>query len=189
MLAKKHRQQGPLAPRALPRFTATTDPSATLTPPLHFPVSSVIEAVFLREFLPGTWRASPVASRALVTVLPPNTPPESFAASSSLRQTLLPSPILRKLGLRSSSISRPHYVHFRCGPVTRSPFQERLCRWASDVWSPAHLPSKLRGSGSYPGRLCFPAEHASLPWTHPIKEHYGLPATARGKKPSNVCLG
>ncbi len=122
VLAKKHRQQGPLAPRTLLRFTATTDPSATLTPPLHFPVSSVIEAVFLRKFLPGTWRASPVASHVLVTVLPSNTPPESFAASSSLRQTLLPSQILRKLGLRSSSISRPQYVHFRCGPVTRSPF-------------------------------------------------------------------
>ena len=31
-------QQGPLAPRALPHFVATTDPSATLPPSIDFPV-------------------------------------------------------------------------------------------------------------------------------------------------------
>ena len=38
-----------------------------------------------------------------------------------IRQPMLPSPKLRKLGLRISSISGPHYVHICCGPVTRSP--------------------------------------------------------------------
>jgi hypothetical protein len=100
-----------------------TDPSATLTPPLHFPVSSVIGTVSLQGFRPGTWRASPVASRVLVTVPPPNTPPEWTRASARLRQPMLPSCLLRSLGLRISSISGPHYVHLRCGPVTRSPLQ------------------------------------------------------------------
>ena len=65
---------------------------------------------------------------------------------------MLPSPILSGLGLRGSSISRPRHVHFCCGPVTRSPLLERLCRWASGVWFPSPLPSKLQGSGFYPDR-------------------------------------
>ncbi len=40
---------------------------------------------------------------------------------SQIRQSMLPSPLLRKLDLRISSISGPHYVHLRCGPVTHSP--------------------------------------------------------------------
>src|SRR5262245_5803220 len=35
-------QQGPFAPRALPRFIATPDPSATLSPSAHFPGTLVI---------------------------------------------------------------------------------------------------------------------------------------------------
>jgi len=76
MSTKKYRQQGPFAPPALPGFIATTDPSATLTPPFHFPVLSVIGTVSLRGFRPGAWRASPVALRVLVTVPPSYTPPE-----------------------------------------------------------------------------------------------------------------
>ncbi len=81
---KKYRQQGPFAPPALPGFAATTDPSATLTPPLHFPVSSVIGAVLLRGFRHGAWRASPVASRGLVTVPPSYTPPAWVGRFSQL---------------------------------------------------------------------------------------------------------
>jgi len=49
------------SPRALPRFTATTCPSATLSSSIHFPVLPVIGSTLLRAFLPGTRRASPVA--------------------------------------------------------------------------------------------------------------------------------
>ncbi len=62
--------------RRYPASQLPTDPSATLTPPLHFPVSSVIGTVSLRGFRPGAWRASPVALRVLVTVPPSYTPPE-----------------------------------------------------------------------------------------------------------------
>ena len=78
-------QQGPLAPRELLRFIATTDPSATLTPPRHFPVSSVIGTVLLRGFRHGAWRASPVASHVLVTVPPSKTPPEWTRVSAIFR--------------------------------------------------------------------------------------------------------
>ena len=63
-------QQGPLAPRALPRFTATTDPAATVSSSADFPGPPVIRPTLLRRFLDGTRTASPVARHVLVTVLP-----------------------------------------------------------------------------------------------------------------------
>jgi hypothetical protein len=61
--------QGPLAPRTLLRFVATTDPAATLSPSADFPVLPVIRPTLLRRFLAGTRRVSPVAWHVLVTVL------------------------------------------------------------------------------------------------------------------------
>ena len=61
--------QGPLAPRTLLRFVATTDPAATLSSSADFPVSPVIRPTLLRRFLAGTRRVSPVAQHVLVTVL------------------------------------------------------------------------------------------------------------------------
>ena len=63
-------QQGPFAPRALPRFIATTDPAATVSSSADFPGSPVIRPTLLRRFLDGTRTASPVARHVLVTVLP-----------------------------------------------------------------------------------------------------------------------
>ena len=63
-------QQGPLAPRELPRFTATTDPAATVSSSADFPGFPVIRPTLLRRFLGGTRTASPVARHFLVTVLP-----------------------------------------------------------------------------------------------------------------------
>src|SRR5260370_8664466 len=60
------KQQGLFAPRALPRFAATTDPSATLSPSTDFLVSPVIRFPFLHQFLTGTRRVSPVALPILV---------------------------------------------------------------------------------------------------------------------------
>src|ERR1700680_4034540 len=61
--------QGPLAPRTLRRFLATTGPAATLSSSADFPVSPVIRPTLLRRFPAGTRRASPVAQHVLVTVL------------------------------------------------------------------------------------------------------------------------
>ena len=63
-------QQGPFAPRALPRFIATTDPAATVSSSTDFPGSPVIRPTLLHRFLDGTRTASPVARHVLVTVLP-----------------------------------------------------------------------------------------------------------------------
>jgi hypothetical protein len=42
MLSEACTQQGPFAPQALPRFVATTDPSATLSSSANFPGPPVI---------------------------------------------------------------------------------------------------------------------------------------------------
>ena len=56
-------QQGPLAPRALPRFFATTDPAATLSPWADFPVVPVIRPTF------GRSRSAAVMCRAQAIVM------------------------------------------------------------------------------------------------------------------------
>src|SRR5580700_8331153 len=48
--------QGPLAPRTLLRFVATTDPAATFSSSAAFPVLPVIRPTLLRRFLPGRGR-------------------------------------------------------------------------------------------------------------------------------------
>ncbi len=86
-------QQGPFAPRELPRFITTTDPAATVSSSADFPGSPVIRPTLLRRFRGGTWTASPVARHVLVTVLP--LPPRrsdapyrsDFDVSCSLRPT------------------------------------------------------------------------------------------------------
>jgi hypothetical protein len=49
---RSHEQQGPFAPRALPRFAATAGPSATLSPSADFPGSPVIRPTQLPRISP-----------------------------------------------------------------------------------------------------------------------------------------
>jgi hypothetical protein len=49
---RSHKQQGPFAPRALPRFAATAGPSATLSPSADFPGSPVIRPTQLPRISP-----------------------------------------------------------------------------------------------------------------------------------------
>src|SRR5215469_4880357 len=75
-------QQGPFAPRALPRFCATPSLTATVSPSADFPVLPVIRLTLLHRFLDGARTVSPVAQHALATVLslPPrrsDVPPRS----------------------------------------------------------------------------------------------------------------
>jgi hypothetical protein len=149
-------QQGPFAPRALPRLFTTSGPSATLSSSADFPGAPVIRPTLLHRFRGGTRRASPVARRALVTVLSLPTPPEWPAAPASLRRPMLPSRSSCTLGLRGSALSRPSRVHLRYGPVTRSPSSRWLRRWAPKDRSPSLLPSKLRCFWLLPRWDCLP---------------------------------
>jgi hypothetical protein len=73
------------------------------------------------------------------------TPPESPAATASMRQTLLPSPYGCRLGLRGFAFSGPPMRSLPLRPGDSQPSRRWLCRWASGHRSPSSLPSKLRG--------------------------------------------
>src|SRR5207342_2866722 len=107
-LWRSYKQKGPFAPRTLLRIPAHTDPSATLSPSIDFPVEPVIRSTLLRRFLAGTRRASPVAWHVLATVL--SLPPRrgKGAASVRFRHPMLPSPYGCGLDPRIHSLSRPH---------------------------------------------------------------------------------
>ena len=84
-------QQGPFAPRALPRFIATAGPSATFSPSTDFPALPVIR-------FPALW-ISPRDEEGFSSCLTcpchravANAPPECLAASVSLRRCMLPPP-------------------------------------------------------------------------------------------------
>ena len=78
---------------------------------------------------------------------------------------MLPSPFGCGLGPRGYSLSRPQCVHFCYGPVTRNltlgDFVDRLRRFG---FPPLRYPN-YGALTSTPAGL-FPAEHASLHWTH-----------------------
>src|SRR3982751_6119732 len=102
---------------------------------------------------------------------------------------MLPSPDHSGLGL-PGNFSRGHrWVHFRCGPVTRSPSQGRLCRLASSTSFPPRMQPKLRGSDSCPGGTHLPLNTPAFRWSHygpeiPIFTPYGPETQTR----SNVTL-
>ena len=100
-------QQGPFAPRALPRFNATTDPAATVSSSTDFPGAPVIRPTWLQTFLPGTRTASPVAWHVLVTVLslPPRQRDMTHQLACDISCCLRPT--------RGDSASE---VHFLSGP-------------------------------------------------------------------------
>src|SRR6516165_6484260 len=62
-------QQGPFAPRELPRFVTTTGLTATVSPSADFPVLPVIRPTLLHRLLDGARTVSPVARHVLATVL------------------------------------------------------------------------------------------------------------------------
>ena len=100
-------QQGTLAPRVLPRFTATTDPSATVSSSVDFTVSPLIQPTWLHRFLDGTRTTSPVARYALLTVLPLAPRRSGLPLQSACDKSMLPSPGDSGLGLQNSIFSRP----------------------------------------------------------------------------------
>ena len=116
---RRYKWQGPFAQRPLRRVIATADPSATLSPSTAFPVCPVIRSTWLRRFLAGTRRASPVAQHTLVTMpsLPPrrrNSTHQSVCAKScSLRSK-------PKSSTSGAAITRLNHVRFRYSLVTRN---------------------------------------------------------------------
>ena len=142
-----------MAPRALPRFFATTDPSVSLASSGDFPVDRLDNLPGFRRFRGGTRRVSPVASRVLVPML--SLPPRRSGPS---RQPDCDDPCgLRfhgcRLGLRGSALSRPPLRSLALRPGDSPPSRRWSCREASEGWFPVPLLSELQGSGFSPGRF------------------------------------
>ena len=145
------KQQGPFAPRTLLRFLATMSPSATLSSSTDFLGSPVIRfaapPISRRDEEGFSSCLAHPCHRAAA-----NTPPECSAASVSCSGPCC----LRPFGAGSAPGVfgfRGHLcVHFRCGPMTRSPSQRWLCRSASFASFPPRMRSQLQGPDSCPGR-------------------------------------
>ena len=161
-------QQGPFAPRALPRFIATTNPAATVSPSDAFPVSPVIRLTLLRRFLSGARTASPVARRVLVTV-----PPLPPRRSGQPHRSGCGNPWC----LRLKAVGSASGVYKLSGPPVGS-----LALWPGDSLTIPKMALSI-------GFTCFvsstraiqatglltlapvgltPTEHASLRWTHSL---------------------
>ena len=162
----RYEQQGPFAPPALPGFTATADPSATLSPSAHFPGSPVIGPTLLRRFRAGARRASPVALHVLVVV--PSLPPRrsEIAVSVRLRLPMLPSP--SRLQARPSGIlifeATSTFIFITARQLAHLPWRRSSIGFRNSV----SLLSAIPATGLLtlaPAGLS-PAEHASLRWTH-----------------------
>ena len=174
-------QQGSLAPRALPRFVATTSPSATRSSPADFPGSLVIRPTWLHRFRGGTRRSSPVAVRALVTML--SLPPRQ---RGSPYQPVYANPCgLRPhgcgLGLWGSALSGPVCVHIRDGPVTCNPPDDGLVDGLQDLRFPASQPSKLQGFWLLPWRVCLPLTTPAFAGRTTPRESFDLTRLARDR--------
>src|SRR4051794_21700436 len=152
LVSEEYEQQGPFAPRALPRLDATAGPSATLSPPADFPGCPVIRPGLLRRFRGRGEEGFPSCSacprhRAVAT-----TPPERIASSANLRRSVLPSPDDRGLGLRGL-----HNFGATCAftlvtarRLAHHP-EDGFVNGLQDIRFPSCLPFKLRGVGYYPG--------------------------------------
>src|SRR5262249_43763823 len=166
---KNYKQHGPFALRALLRFVATSDPSATLSPSTAFPVLPVIRPTLLWQFLARMRRASPVAQRTLVTMLslPPRWRDSAF-------QFVYTEPCSLRSRPRSSTprvaISRLPHVRFRYSLVTRNhPFDGFVGRLQSLGFPPPCYPNY--GAPTLTPVGLSPTECASLSWTHRPAQH------------------
>ena len=92
------------------------------------------------------------------------TPPECRSASASLRCVILLSSSEGGLSLPGFDVSGPPLRSLALRPGDSPTTLTVTCRWASKSQFPFSLPSKLRGSGSFPGAC--PPLNAPAFWTH-----------------------
>lgn len=136
------------------RFIATTNPSATLSPSIHFPLFTVIGSTLLRRFLTGTRRASPVAQYVLATVL--SLPPRrsKSAVSIRFRLSMLPSPYGCGLGLREFALSGPPLRSLALRPGDSLTSQEDCFVDGLQIFGfPPTCHPSYRASDCYPDRI------------------------------------
>ena len=127
------------------------------------PRELVIAPIFLQGFLPGTRRASPVASSVLAPVLSLS-PRRSGQAS----QPWFACPCRLRPTVRDSTSEVPyfrgyHCVHLRYGPGTRSPSLTMALSMGFSVSVSLHAAIQATGLRLLPWWACFPLNRLALP--------------------------
>ena len=152
-------QQGPFAPRALPRFTATAGPSATLSPSAHFPGALVIGPIASADFARGEEGFSSGSTCPRHRAVAP-TPPEGSPRQPDCGESC---GLRRQHCSASGCLTFRGYlcVHSRYGPVTRSPSSRWLRRWASGLRLPPSCHPSY-GARLLPRRVCLPLNTSTL---------------------------
>ena len=162
----RYRQQGRFPPPALPGFTGTTNPSATLSPVSRLPgapgYTAYLAPPISRRGEEGfsSCLARP-RYRAVAT-----TPPECRSALASLRYAMLLSSRTWGLSLRVFCFSRPpvRSLSLRPGNSPATPYGGRVNGLQVIVFSPPCHP--CYGALALTPAGLSPAERASLCWTH-----------------------
>ena len=159
-------QQGPIAPRALPRFVATPGLAATVSSSADFPGFTGYTPDLLHRLLDGTRTVSPVARHALVTVLPLTTPPEWQTASSARGLSCCLRPEREGSASGIIFLSRPPLGSLALRPgnslaIPRMAWSVGFIRFVSST--DATQATKVL---TFPPVGLSPTEHASLSWTH-----------------------
>ena len=140
-----------MAPRALPRFLATTDPTVTLSSSTDFPGSPVIRPTLLP---PISRRDEEGFSSCATRPVSPCCHFHPAGVTDRLSQiTVRHAVFAPRLQARppGSSLSGPHPCSLALRPGDSLPSRRWPCRWASEIRSPSSLPSELQGSGFYLG--------------------------------------
>ena len=162
----RYRQQGRFPAPALPGFTGTTNPSATLSPVSRLPgapgYTAYLAPPISRRGEEGfsSCLARP-RYRAVAT-----TPPECRSALASLRYAMLLSSRTWGLSLRVFCFSRPpvRSLSLRPGNSPATPYGGRVNGLQVIVFSPPCHP--CYGALALTPAGLSPAERASLCWTH-----------------------
>jgi hypothetical protein len=150
MVGVRTQQQGLFAPRALPRFTATAGPSATLSPSTDFPVSPVIRFPCSADFSTGRGGLLQLLKVSLSSCCRyrPARASRRISQFATIHVAFTTACGVRPLGL----VSRGNLCfHFHYGPMTCSPSHGWLRRSTPRASFPPRMRSQLQGSDFSPG--------------------------------------
>ena len=161
-------QQGPFAPRALPRFSATTDPAATVSSSADFPGPPVIRPTLLRRFLDGTRTASPVARHVLVTVLPLPPRRSDLPPQPDCDKPCCLRPKAEGSASGSCSLSRPPAGSLPLRPGDSLTLPKRALSVGFTRFVSSTDATRATGLLTPTPVGLIPTDHASLSWTHCI---------------------
>jgi hypothetical protein len=153
---RTYRQQGPFARRTLLRVLAITDPSATFSSSADFPGAPVIRPTLLRRFRGGRRRASPVAWRVLVTVLPLSPRRSGVSCRPAYESPCCLHPTETGSASGASAFRGHLCVRLRCGPVTRCHPYDGVVDGLQVIGFPSPCHPSCKASGFCLGGIHFP---------------------------------